>query len=81
MSDNLQQALARLKRDPKRPVRARIDDLMVELRAVEDATTSDHSAADAFAEIGPWEGETTQEAIDLLKAARQQGGSRQVPDL
>jgi len=75
----LKQAIEALRREPARPVRARLDDLTVELRAVPEATT--RSAADVFAAIGPWEGETTEELLQLLADARRQGGSRSVAGL
>ena len=36
------------------------------------------SAADVFAEIGPWEGETTEEMLKFLAEARRQGSQRRV---
>ena len=54
--------------------------MTIEVRAVsEDA--GERSAAAAFAEIGPWEGETTEEVLAILAEARHRGGQRAVPDL
>lgn len=39
------------------------------------------SAAELFAEPGPWAGETTEEILALLAEARRQGGRRTVADL
>jgi hypothetical protein len=78
--ETLNEALAALRRDPTRPVRARIDDLTVELRAIPDAR-ADQSAAELFQEIGPWEGETTEELSALFEQARRAGGNRRVDDL
>lgn len=60
VANTLNEAVARLKKDPSQPVRARIEDMTVEVRAVVEAR-SDQSAADVFAAIGPWAGETTEE--------------------
>jgi hypothetical protein len=77
---NLQEAVAELKRDGSRPVRTRIDDLIVEIHVVQEPRTG-QKAADLFGEIGPWEGESTEEIIGLLSEARRRGGRREVRDL
>lgn len=76
----IEQAVEQLKRDPNTPVRTQVGDLTVELRAV-SAGASGRSAEDAFAEVGPWEGETTEEALAMLAEARRGGGQRSVPEL
>jgi hypothetical protein len=65
---SLEEAVAQLKRDPQRPVHARVDDLDVEIRVVADETTV---PADVFAGVGPWQGETTEELLRVLREARQ----------
>jgi hypothetical protein len=80
MLKELEDALAQLRLDPRHPVRARVEDLTVELRAVE-GDTREGSAADLFAEIGPWAGESTGEALELLAGIRRRGGSRPVSPL
>jgi hypothetical protein len=83
----LDQAVEALRRDATQPVRARVDDdLTVEVRAVPAAdeearqlAPGEKSAADVFREIGPWEGETLEELLDLLQNARRERGSRNVP--
>lgn len=65
---SLEEAVAALKRDPNRPVHARVDDLEVEIRVVADETAG---AADIFAGVGPWQGETTEELLGVLREARQ----------
>jgi hypothetical protein len=85
----LDQAVEALRRDPTQPVRARVDDdLTVEVRAVpaidegvRRLAAGEKSAADVFREIGPWEGETLEELLELLGDARREGGSRNVPEL
>jgi hypothetical protein len=77
----LDQAVEALKRDPTHPVRARVGDMTVELRAVPDSPpTIERSAADALRQIGPWEGETYEELVALFSGVGQPG-SRFVPDL
>jgi hypothetical protein len=76
----LDDAIEALKRDPTHPVRARVDDLTVELRAVPEPSRG-RSAADVFREIGPWEGETLDELLTFFAEARRQGGSRPIADL
>jgi hypothetical protein len=81
---SLEEAVEALKRDPSRPVRARVDDLTVELRSVEAdkrACASAESAADVFREIGAWEGETLEELLAFFFESRRQGGSRSVSGL
>jgi hypothetical protein len=58
VAKTLDEALQQLKREPGQPVRAMIEGLTVEVRVVPDLPVS-RSAAALFAEIGPWEGETT----------------------
>jgi hypothetical protein len=77
----LDEAIQALKRDPTQPVRVRVDeDLTVEVRAVESTAVPKRSAADAFRELGRWEGETGAE-LDALFADARQRSNRQVPDL
>jgi hypothetical protein len=76
----LEEAVAQLKRDPSQPVRTSVGDLTIEVRAVVEPP-SRQSAADAFGDVGPWQGETTQEMLALLAAARERGRQRTLPDL
>ena len=53
----LDEAIQALRRDPSHPVRVRVDEeLTVEVRAVESTAVPKRSAADAFRELGRWEG-------------------------
>jgi hypothetical protein len=65
---NLEEALAELKRDPSHPVHARVDDLEVELRVVADKTVA---PADIFAGVGPWQGQSTEELLRVLREFRE----------
>ena len=76
----IEEAVEQLRRDPTRPVRARVGDLTIEVTAVTEEA-SGRSAASVFAEIGPWEGETTEELLAILAEARRSAGRRPAPDL
>lgn len=80
MVKTIEEAVEQLRRDPTRPVRARVGELTIEVTAVTEKA-SGKSAASVFAEIGPWEGETTEELLAILAEARHRGGQRPVPDL
>ncbi len=77
----LEEALAKLRDDPSRPVRAQLDELDVELRVV---TAQREEAApglgDRMAAAGPWEGETTEELLRILREGRDAGGSAEPPE-
>ena len=79
MAKTLDEALQRLKREPGEPVRATVEGMTVEVRVVPHVPIS-RSAADVFADIGPWEGETTEEMLSFLAKARRQGSQRRVDD-
>ncbi len=74
MTHGIDQAIAKLRRDPGKPVLTEIDGLVIELHY-----KGQRSAGDVFREIGPWEGETTEELIELLRQARKEGGSKEPP--
>jgi hypothetical protein len=76
----LEEALQELRQEPGRPVRARVEGMVVEVRVVPEVAAG-RSAADAFAEVGPWQGETTEEIMAILAEARREGSSRGVPKL
>jgi len=78
--ETIEEVVAQLRRDPNHPVRAVFGGLTVEVRAVTEQS-SDKSAADVFAEIGPWAGETTEEMLAVLAAARRRGTQRSITDL
>lgn len=76
----LEEAVAQLKKDPGQPVRARVGDLTIEVRAIDERDAA-RSAAEVFAELGPWAGESTEEILQVLAEARRSGGRRSVPEL
>jgi len=80
VAQTLEQVVEQLRRDPGQPVRTAVDGFMVEVRAVSDVP-AEQSAADAFSAIGPWAGETTEEILAILAAARHASGQRTVPEL
>lgn len=73
----LEAAVAALKQDPTKPVRAKVGSLTVELRAVSE-DMEEASAADVLAAIGAWEGESTEQLLEMLSANRR--GNRGVSD-
>lgn len=76
----LEEALARLKRDPIHPVRAHVDDLDVELRAVPSRRREGPGLGTRMAALGPWQGESTEEIIRILREGRQAGGRAAPPE-
>lgn len=75
---SLDEAVARLKRDPARPVQARIDDLDVELRVVR-TPAPELKLGDFLAGGGGWQGESAEELIGRLREARNAGTSADPP--
>lgn len=76
IAKSLEETIQWLRHDPVHPVEAIVGDLRVELRV-----KAPRSAADLFREIGPWEGESTEELLKLLKEERRRGGSGEPPAL
>lgn len=77
----LEEAIEAVRRNPTEPVRIAVDSqLTIELRAVEPERPARKSAADAFREIGRWEGETG-ETLDALFAGGRQRTNRAVDEL
>lgn len=76
MVRSLEEAIQRLQVDPTHPVEAMIGGLHVEMRVKEPP-----SAADLFREIGPWEGESTEELFERFAEERRRGGSGEPPAL
>jgi hypothetical protein len=76
----IEELVDQLKNNPGHPVRARIGDLTIEVRAVDEQAPA-RPAADVFAELGPWAGESTEEILRVLADARRSGGRRSVPAL
>lgn len=74
MSKTLNEAVAQLERDPEHAVTAEVSGMVVELRC-----QSRRTAADVFREAGPWEGESTEEMMEILRKARREGGSGEPP--
>jgi hypothetical protein len=76
---SLEEAVAELKRDPRRTVHARVDDLEVEIRVVEKLAHAGSGLGDGMAAAGPWQGETEEEILAILREARRSGGSEEPP--
>jgi hypothetical protein len=71
-------ALAALRRDPMHPVRVHVEDMDVELRAVR-TQAPEIPLGDYLASLGPWEGESTEELLELLREGRRMGGAKEPP--
>jgi hypothetical protein len=80
MTKALREAIDQLKRDPTQPVRTTIEGMAVEMRAVSEAP-SPRTAAEAFANVGGWAGESTDEILAILADARREGSRRLVSEL
>lgn len=80
LATSLEEAFALLRKDPSHPVLLRIGDLTVEVRTVAGHQQG-RSAADVFSDIGPWEGETTEELQTILGEARERGSRRTLAPL
>lgn len=76
----LDEAVARLQRDPNHPVRARVGELDVEIRVISGGQRDQTGLGDLMAAAGPWEGESTEELIRILREARDAGGSAEPQD-
>ncbi len=76
VANSLEEAIERLRRDPVHPVEAVVGGLVVEMRV-----KAPRSAADLFREVGPWEGESTEELCNRLAEDRRRGGSAEPPAL
>jgi hypothetical protein len=77
---SLKGAVAELKRDPYRAVRAWVDGLEVELRVLSSNET--HSGVGSrLAAIGPWEGIALEELDRILRESRDMGGNAFTPEL
>ena len=78
MPKALEEALAKLGHDPSHPVRAHLDELDVELRAVEKPKMR---LGDFMAEGGGWKGESAEEISRIIREARAAGTSSEPPKL
>ena len=74
----IEDALAALKRDPTHPVRVHVQDMDVELRAV-DTPAPKLRLGDFLASGGGWKGETHEEILEILREGRKSGGSKEPP--
>lgn len=80
ISATIEEALEKLKRDPSQPVRAHVDDLDVELRAVPRRRRQGPGLGTRMAALGPWQGESTEEIIRILREGREAGGRAEPPE-
>jgi hypothetical protein len=78
---SLEEAIAELKRDPATAVHARVEGMEVELRVVSPSPLTGTGLGDRMAAAGPWQGESEEEILELLREARRAGGSAEPPDM
>jgi hypothetical protein len=78
---SLDEALAVLKRDPAKAVRARVEGMDVELRVVSQSSPAEMGLGDWMASAGPWQGESEDEILEVLREARRAGGSAESPEM
>lgn len=76
----LEEAVAELRKHPENAVRADSDGMVIELRAV-SSHPPQQKLGQALAALGPWEGESEEELVARLRAARTAGGSAEPPVL
>ncbi len=81
MPTSLDEALAELKRDPANAVHARVEGMEVELRVVSQPPSSEMRLGDWMASAGPWQGETEDEILEILREGRRTGGSAEPPEM
>jgi hypothetical protein len=80
----LEEAVAELKRDPLLPIRMVVDGIEIELRrppepAMVAGVADQSNLGDRIAAMGPWEGESMAEVIEILRGGREQ--NRKLPNL
>ena len=79
---SLEEALAALRRDPSRAVRATVDDLTVELRAVPPAPAEPTRTLGEALRGVIWHGDgSLAELLTFFAHAPQEGGAGDVPEL
>jgi hypothetical protein len=78
---SLEEAVAELKRDPHRTVHARVDNFDVEIRVLESPAHKGAGLGDRMAAAGPWQGETEEEILEMLREARRTGSSEDPPQM
>jgi len=81
----VEEAVAALKRDPTHPVRLMLDGIEVELRrspetGIIQGVNDQSNLGDRIAAIGPWQGESTEELIEILRSGRDESVPK-LPDL
>ena len=81
----LKEAVAELKREPAHPVRLVVDGIDIELRRLPESgviqgAVDQSDLGDRIAAIGPWQGESTDELVEILRRGGNES-ARNLPDL
>ena len=81
----LEEAVAELKRDPADPVRLVVEGMEIELwrppeSGVIQGAVDQSNLGDRIAAIGPWQGGSTDELVEILRRGRDDS-ARKPPDL
>lgn len=76
----LDEAIAQLERDPRNRVIASVRGLAIEIRALPPGDEPPaRTAREAFERLGPWEGETQEQIVNILREGRMAGASTNEP--
>ena len=76
----IDEALAQLEKDPRTPIVVTVRGLEVEIRVVAPCDRPPPaSAREAFERLGPWEGESQDEILRVLREARLAGATTGEP--
>lgn len=81
----LEEAVAELRRDSAHPARLVVEGIEIELRRPPEASmiqgaVDQSNLGDRIAAIGPWQGESTDEVVEILRRVGDDS-ARKLPDL
>jgi hypothetical protein len=81
----IEEAVAELKRDPSHPIRLVVDGIEIELRrppaaGVVAGPRDQSNLGDRIAAFGPWQGESAEELLEILRRSHEES-AQQPPQL